>query len=106
MKQKLTAIAVAACLCSCLAAPMMQSSAVDYNALYDVDGNGTVSITDVVSLNQYLMGAFAVTDPSILDINQNGVVDALDTQFLSAYLVGKTVTYQYIDVLTETQSAT
>ncbi len=96
MKHKLTAIAVAACLCSCLAAPMMQSSAVDYNALYDVDGNGTISIMDVITLNQYLMGAYYVADPSVMDVTQNLVVDAVDAQCLSAYLVNKTFTSSFV----------
>ncbi len=96
-KKRFCALALAACLCSAMVP--MGASAVAYNVLYDVDRDGTVSITDTIALSQYLMGCYSVADPSVMDVNQNLVVDYVDINLLQAYLVSKATSWEYYDVL-------
>ena len=90
-------LALAACMLGS-AAPL-GASAAEYNVLYDVNRDGTVSITDTIFLSRYLTGSYSVSTPSNLDVNQNLVVDAVDAWMLQTYLVGNRFECVEYDVL-------
>lgn len=46
----------------------------------DVNGDGSVTISDVQIVNKYLMGVGYVSAPSVLDVNENLIVDYADAQ--------------------------
>lgn len=52
---------------------------------YDVTGDGTVNISDVVAINLFLSGSHTSTNVSRFDANQNGIVDELDSKSVMAY---------------------
>ena len=55
----------------------------------DADGDGTVSVTDVVRLKRYLAGGYGVTLTTAQgDMDGNGVIEAKDATALTRYMVG------------------
>ncbi len=95
MKKMLAIASAAAMLCGS-AATMNVSATNTFD--YDINNSGSVDMMDVLTLNQYLMGVYYVSDPSILDVNGNCIVDAMDSQCLLAYTIGNTQIFTYLDV--------
>lgn len=84
MKFKRFIAAVSAAVVICVSSAVSVSATAP--AGYDINGDGTVSVSDVVYINQALMGKWKPTDISVLDVNQNGVVDDLDRMSIMAYV--------------------
>lgn len=91
MKKMLAIASAAAMLCGS-AATMNVSAA----GTCDVNGDGEVSITDVLTVNQYLMGVYYLSDPSVLDVNNNYVIDSVDAQQILATSIGNSFTWNYV----------
>ena len=53
----------------------------------DVDGNGSVNISDVTALIDYLLSSNAGTNASAADCNQDGSVNISDVTTLIDYLL-------------------
>jgi len=83
---------MSACAVLCGSAVMMNASATNN---CDVNGDGEVSIADVLMINQYLLGNFSLSDPSVLDVNNNYVVDAVDAQNVLAVTVQGTFDWYF-----------
>ena len=71
---------------------MLTSSAA---TLGDVDGDGTISVSDVVTLNKCLNGLGALQDYSVADTNVNGIIDSVDASILLSFIVGKVTSLPY-----------
>ncbi len=56
--------------------------------LGDVNGDGTISMSDTVALGRFLSGTYALSDPTVADVDDNGIIDVTDQNILSGYLVG------------------
>ncbi len=84
MRKKLYALALAASMLASVAP--MGASAAEYVAQLDTNGDGSVSMTDVLLVNRYLLGAGYVSDPSDLDADANGVITSGDAQRIMAHM--------------------
>lgn len=82
LKKTLVVISAGMATAACLAVNVSATAP----AGYDINGDGTVSVSDAVYLNQALMGKWKPTDLAVLDVNQNGVVDDLDRMSIMAYV--------------------
>ena len=57
--------------------------------LGDADGDGEISLKDVVQITRYLAGGWDVTvDPAVADVNHDGEVNLKDAVILRRYLAG------------------
>lgn len=72
----------------------------------DINGDGKVSIVDIVIIQKYIVSSYTLTDEQIqkADINMNGKVDLTDCILIQRYLLGYpapkavgTVTVSYVD---------
>ncbi len=54
----------------------------------DINGDGKISITDVVKLSQWVNNPQGVIDINVYDVTENGRVDDGDAEALNLYLVG------------------
>lgn len=64
----------------------VSASALTAPASYDVNGDGTVNISDVVAVSMALMGDWKPSNLSDIDANQNGIVDDLDRMSIMGYV--------------------
>ncbi len=54
---------------------------------YDINNDGAINISDVVSINMALIGSWKPTNILTLDANQNGIIDNLDSKAIMSYVV-------------------
>ncbi|MBR2913841.1 MAG: trypsin-like peptidase domain-containing protein [Oscillospiraceae bacterium] len=76
MKRRVTAAAIAA-LCLCSATTSLFAGATTYDAC-DVNHDGSVNMTDVITINRFLLGADYYPNYNQLDANRSHTVDAAD----------------------------
>lgn len=86
MKKMLACLSAAAMFCS--SAVMMNVSAVEYKAKYDVNVDGSVDIADVLAMNKYRLGVFYVSDPSTMDVDGNLIINYGDSMCIMSYVMG------------------
>lgn len=63
--------------------------------LGDVDGDGTISISDAVTLNKVLAGKGVLSDYTVADTNDNGIIDGVDAKILLAFIVRNITSLPY-----------
>ena len=81
----LTTLTALACSCVMLGATGLTGVAA---MLYgDVDNNGSISLSDIITLNKFLAGKGVLQHEAASDVNANGVIDAVDVEILSDFLV-------------------
>lgn len=84
MKIKRKAVALLAGIMAAVSCGSITSSAVSA----DPNGDGELSISDVVFIQQYLLGCFEPSDLSALDVDNNGIIGQMDVKRIQLYLVG------------------
>lgn len=52
----------------------------------DANGDGSISISDVVTISMYLAGQHSPTNPDAYDIDRNGIISAKDAMCVQKYL--------------------
>lgn len=62
----------------------------------DVDGNGTINISDVVALNKFLNGKGVLKNYNDADANVNGILDSVDAAILLDFVVGNIKSIPYL----------
>ena len=93
LKTSLLALAVStACLC-CSVTSLIASADTQYDC--DVNGDGSVTVADVLALNKYLIGLYYVDDPAVMDVNQNYIVDIADSYCVLAATTGSTYRVEF-----------
>lgn len=55
----------------------------------DVDGNGSITLSDAITLNKFLAGQGYLLDTAPADVNLSGTIDALDVQILMDFIIQK-----------------
>ncbi|MBR7085840.1 MAG: dockerin type I repeat-containing protein [Oscillospiraceae bacterium] len=68
----------------------------EMNKLGDVNLNGSIDITDVISINKAILGKETLTEKQNLtaDANQNGIVDVSDSLMIMKEIVGITSNFE------------
>lgn len=75
---------VTVCTCAAIAMPVFATG----NVLYgDVNNDGIVSLSDLVSLGKYLQGKVELVNYNVADVNVNYVIDIIDYKLLNDYIV-------------------
>ncbi|WOO37090.1 non-reducing end alpha-L-arabinofuranosidase family hydrolase [Anaerocolumna sp. AGMB13020] len=62
-------------------------------SLGDLNSDGTIDSTDLMSLKQFLLGLVTLNNPTLADLDASGSVDALDFSLLKQYLLGIITTF-------------
>ena len=55
--------------------------------LGDVNNDGKLDVSDVVTLNKFLAGEGVLSNYNVADTNANGIIDGVDSTILMAFLV-------------------
>lgn len=80
----------AACMATLIAGATLGSiSALSSSAtiLGDVNNDGKLDVSDVVTLNKFLAGEGVLSNYNVADTNANGIIDGVDSTILMAFLV-------------------
>ncbi len=79
----------AACMATLIAGATLGSmSALSSSAaiLGDVNNDGKLDVSDVVTLNKFLAGEGVLSNYNVADTNANGIIDGVDSTILMAFL--------------------
>lgn len=82
MKKKVICALLSTLLLS-MSVPFSAHSTVDVTK--DPNGDGQLSLSDIVTLMQYLRGYYVASDPSQMDINNNNIISKVDLDELINY---------------------
>lgn len=95
--QKAARIAAAGSIAAVSLAAMPAATASASTLYGDVNNDGSVNITDSVSLNRYLAGMIPASDINMkyTDVDKNMVIDVNDSKVLSGFLVQTVSTLPY-----------
>lgn len=95
IRKSLTACAALACSVVMLGAMHLPASA---TTLYgDVNGDGSINLSDSIALNKFLSGKCELPNYDAADVNANHVVDHVDGTILSAFLNRIISSLPYLD---------
>lgn len=53
----------------------------------DINNDGVVNISDVISFNKYLSGIYDLYNYEVADVNCNCIIDAVDSEILCDYVI-------------------
>ncbi|MBQ8011747.1 MAG: hypothetical protein IJ265_09345 [Oscillospiraceae bacterium] len=92
-KTSLLALAVSTAFLCCSVTSLIASADTQYDC--DVNGDGRVTIADVLAMNKYLFGMYYVSSPSTMDIDGNLIIDAGDSACVMAEVMGQVYSTLY-----------
>lgn len=83
MKTKIKSFLIAAVLTAASVVPFASNATA---GIPDPDGDGSITISDVVTISMYLAGNHCPTNPDAYDTDRNGIISAMDAKCVEMYL--------------------